>query len=73
MSRAGFEPSPVTPRHVNQRFRPLGHTGQISNGVFIVLQYPDLWIQMELWQCMNEIGYGLIANVFSSVNSCYTS
>ena len=27
MSPTGFKPTPGTPRQVNQRFRPLGHTG----------------------------------------------
>ena len=26
---------------INQRFRSLGYTHKISNGAFIVLQYPD--------------------------------
>ena len=30
--------------------------------VFIVLQYPDIWIQMDMWQFMYGIGYALIAN-----------
>ena len=29
---------------------------------FIVLQYPDLWIQIYMWQYMYESGYGLIVN-----------
>ena len=48
MSPAGFEPTPGTPRQINQRFRPLGHIGKISSGVFIVLQYPDLWMQTDM-------------------------
>ena len=30
------------PQQVNQRFRQLDHTGEISSEVFIVQQYPDL-------------------------------
>ena len=32
----------ATPRQVNGRLRLLGHIFVILNGVFIVLQYPDL-------------------------------
>ena len=54
MSPAGFEPTPGTPRQVNQRFRHLNHTSLISSWVFIVLQYPDLLTQMNMWQYMYE-------------------
>ena len=42
--------------------RPLGHTGQISSGGFIVLQYSDLWIKMDMWQYMFDTVYASIAN-----------
>ena len=57
-----LNPRHATSRPVTQRFRPLGHADLISIGVFIDLQYPDIWIQMDMWQCMYGIGYALIAN-----------
>ena len=54
-------PSHATPRQESQRFRLLGHAGLILSAVFIV-QYSDLWIQMDMWQYLNGIGYGLIPN-----------
>ena len=28
----------------------------------MVLQYPDLWMKIDMWKDMYEIDYGLIAN-----------
>ena len=38
-----------------QRFRPLGHAGKISSGLFIVLQYPNIWIEMDMWKTQNSL------------------
>ena len=74
MSPAGFEHTPGTPWQVNQRSRQLDHITYISSVVevsfyiyslTVSLQYPDLRIQMDMWQYMYEISYGMIANAKS--------
>ena len=66
MSPAGFEPTPrhATPRHDqwNSAFDRSTMFVRYQVGVFIVLQYPDIWIQMDMWKCMYGIGYALITN-----------
>ena len=52
ISLTGLEPTADTPWKVIQRTR--------YQDEFLFLQYPDSWIQMEMWQYMYEVRYGLI-------------
>ena len=57
-SQRDSNPHHASPRQESQRLRPLGHAGWISNGTFIISQYSE----MDMWQYLYGIGYGLIPN-----------